>query len=118
MWHCMNLIGQVLMNAQDHGEVILGASTSQLMQNLSETYRRAGAISAQDEIVVDEAGHEANIGPWARLAQETGAALVFWKAQTSPPFTSRLDDLKAVVNKRYFCSLDNCSCRVPACSHT
>ena len=56
------------MNATDKGEVILGASTSQLMQSLADSYRRSKAISADDEIIVHEAGHEANSGPWVRLA--------------------------------------------------
>ena len=50
------------MNAQDKVQVILGASTSHLMANLSDAYRRAGVISAGDEIVIQEAGHEAMLG--------------------------------------------------------
>lgn len=92
---------QTFVNAQDSGEVILGASTSQLMQTLADAYRRSGSVTAEDEIIVHEACHESNAGPWVRLAKDTGAKLTFWKVQTSAPYTSTLKDLKTILSPRY-----------------
>ena len=91
---------QIFVNAKDQGDVILGGSTSQLMANLSDAYRRSGTVTAGDEVIVHEACHEANAGPWERLARETGATLKIWKIQTSPPFTSHLDDLKVILSPK------------------
>lgn len=91
---------KTFVNAQDSGEVILGASTSQLMQTLADAYRRSGSVTAEDEIIVHEACHESNAGPWVRLAKDTGAKLTFWKVQTSAPYTSTLKDLKTILSPR------------------
>lgn len=47
------------------GEVIIGASTSQLCNTLAAAY--AEVLKPGDAIVVCRTGHESNIGPWARL---------------------------------------------------
>ncbi|KAK9808392.1 hypothetical protein WJX73_010186 [Symbiochloris irregularis] len=91
---------EALMGAGHKGKVILGASTSQLMQNLADSYRRAKAISAEDEIIIHEAGHEANTGPWVRLAEETGAQLKVWKVRPEVPFSSSIEDLEALLSPR------------------
>ncbi len=49
------------------GEIILGASTSELCYRLANAY--AEALRPGDEIVVCQTGHESNIGPWMRLAR-------------------------------------------------
>jgi cysteine desulfurase family protein (TIGR01976 family) len=64
-----------LMNG-DGGEVILGSSTSSLLQMLAACY--AENLEPGREIIVAETGHEANIGPWKRLARQ-GHTLRWWR---------------------------------------
>ncbi len=35
-------------------------------------------LDANDALIVSSAGHEANIGPWVRAAQRSGATLLWW----------------------------------------
>ena len=55
---------RLLMGGQE-GEVILGPSTSALLQMLADSYSRV--LETGQEIIVAETGHEANVGPWVRL---------------------------------------------------
>lgn len=68
------------MNAGDAGKVALGPSTSTLCFALADAYARAHATSgpgARNEIVIAQSNHEANAGPWARLA-ERGFSIRIW----------------------------------------
>jgi cysteine desulfurase family protein (TIGR01976 family) len=76
----------LLVNAADSSEVVLGPSTTQLLQNLARAFRER--IGPGDEIVVTNADHEANVTPWLRLAEERGATVRFWRAD---PATAGLD---------------------------
>lgn len=67
------------------GTVALGPSTSQLLANLGACYARV--LGRGDEIVVHEACHEANAGPWVRCAAASGAALRWWRVDATPAFT-------------------------------
>jgi selenocysteine lyase/cysteine desulfurase len=67
------------MNAGAAGEVVLGPSTSQLLDTLARSY--AALLRPGDQVVVHAASHEANAGPWARLARATGAQLDYWELQ-------------------------------------
>lgn len=58
---------KVLVNAGETGEVVLASSTSILVHMLADAYARA-LDPRRDEIVVSTLGHEANVGPWLRLA--------------------------------------------------
>ncbi len=58
------------------GEVVLGPSTSALLQMLADCYGRV--LEPGAEIVVAESGHEANVGPWVRL-ERAGARVRWWK---------------------------------------
>jgi cysteine desulfurase family protein (TIGR01976 family) len=77
----------LLMGAGPEGHVALGASTSSMLARLGHCYGRAGA-GARSEIVVAESGHEANIGPWAKLG-ERGFDVRWWRfdreRQCCPP---------------------------------
>ena len=64
-----------MMNGFD-GEVILGSSTSALLQMLAGCYARA--LEPDSEIVVAQTGHEANIGPWKAL-DRLGFNLRWWE---------------------------------------
>jgi cysteine desulfurase family protein (TIGR01976 family) len=86
-----------MMNAGGVGQVALGASTSVLCAFLAEAYARRGP-GGRDEIVVCDAGHEANIGPWMRLA-ERGYRVRVWKIDPQS-LACHLDDLRALLNGR------------------
>ncbi len=66
-----------LMNA-DRGEIVLGGSTTQLLANLGRAM--APSLGPGDEVVVTNADHESNVGPWARLA-ERGVTLRVWEVE-------------------------------------
>ncbi len=57
-------------------EVILGGTSTQLLQNLARSIGED--LAPGDEIVVTDCDHEANITPWLRLA-EKGAVIRWWK---------------------------------------
>ena len=76
----------LLVNAADPSEVVLGPSSTQLLQNLARAFRER--IGPGDEIVVTNADHEANVTPWLRLAEERGATVRVWPAD---PATAGLD---------------------------
>ncbi len=65
----------LVMNGRN-GEVILGSSTSVLLQMLSGCY--AKVLAPGSAIVVAQTGHEANIGPWKNLAR-LGFDLRWWE---------------------------------------
>ncbi|GBF97282.1 cysteine desulfurase [Raphidocelis subcapitata] len=67
------------------GHVAIGPSTSQLFANLGACFSRL--LGPEDEVVVQEACHEANIGPWVRCAADSGATLRFWPVDTRPRFS-------------------------------
>jgi len=84
---------KVLVNAADGddaapgrgiGEVVLGPSTSALCIMLANAYAEAlaeGSLpKARNEVLVCTAGHEANVGPWMRLARR-GFTIREWHAE-------------------------------------
>jgi cysteine desulfurase family protein (TIGR01976 family) len=85
------------MNVQGVGRAILGPSTSVLCRMLADAY--LPRIAAGDEIVVDEAGHEANVGPWLRLADLAGATVRWWRVDPATGAHS-LDALSEVLSPR------------------
>ncbi|KAK9842238.1 hypothetical protein WJX81_002146 [Elliptochloris bilobata] len=91
---------RALFNAHGAGEVALGACTSQLFAAVADAYRRVGAIGPGDEIIVQEACHEANASPWVRLAADTGATLVWWRFREGPAAESALADLAQLLTPR------------------
>lgn len=64
-----------LLNAESARQVIVGQSTTQLLDMLSNCF--APLIEPGDEIIVSVANHEANIGPWLRL-ERFGAKVLWW----------------------------------------
>lgn len=89
---------KVFLNADSAGEVLLGASSTALCHLVAQAYgdrmdeARAGvdsgwgkAISREqvlrrNRIIVATSGHEANIGPWMRLAHR-GFEVVPWRTE-------------------------------------
>ncbi len=64
-----------LFNGSD-GEVLLGPSTSALLQMLADCYSRH--LAPGQEIIVANTGHEANVGPWVRLERH-GVTVRWWR---------------------------------------
>lgn len=88
--------GQLLVNADRPEEIIFGHSTTVLVQNLVEAMRRQ--LSPGDEVIVTNADHESNIGPWHRL-EEFGITLKVWEINQDS-LTLNLDDLGALMSER------------------
>ncbi|WP_033067335.1 cysteine desulfurase-like protein [Thalassospira australica] len=84
------------VNATRPEEIIFGASTTVLLQNLARAM--VSQFADGDEIVVTIGDHESNIGPWVRL-EESGVKIRFWEPDVQ---TGRLelDGLKAVMTDR------------------
>ena len=99
--HCTELVDtahdfvRLLMNGGD-GEVILGPSTSALLQMLAGCY--STALTPGSEIVVAQNGHEANVGPWKKL-ERFGFPLLWWEMDPAT-CTCPLERLEALLNDR------------------
>ncbi|CAM3336521.1 cysteine desulfurase-like protein [Thalassospira profundimaris] len=85
-----------LVNANRPEEIIFGASTTVLLQNLARAMR--SQFKPGDEIVVTIGDHESNIGPWVAL-EEFGVNLRFWEPDVKTGRLS-LDGLKAAMSDR------------------
>ena len=69
-----------LMNGCGIGHTLLGPSTTQLLSMLADCM--APTLAPGDEILVAESGHEANVGPWVRLAERLpGVRLRWWRVE-------------------------------------
>ncbi|KAF2464211.1 PLP-dependent transferase [Lindgomyces ingoldianus] len=80
------------MNAED-GEVVLGASTTQLFMNL------AGSLQFQegDEIILSKIDHETDIDPWLFMA-ERQKLIVKWWVPEGPTFKLTPENLKPLLS--------------------
>ncbi len=88
----------LLMNGVGVGRTILGPSYTQLTYMLASCY--ADVLRDGDEIIVAETGHEANIGPWMRLAERRpGVTVRIWRVDRDA-MTCPLDELKSLLNDR------------------
>jgi cysteine desulfurase family protein (TIGR01976 family) len=67
-------------------EIAFGANMTSLLYHFTRAL--APTLSAGDELVTTRLDHQANIAPWARLAEETGAVL---RDVPFDPATGRLD---------------------------
>ncbi|KAJ9091708.1 hypothetical protein QFC19_009000, partial [Naganishia cerealis] len=80
-------------------QIVLGSSTTQLAVNVSHacqvTGKGHGLFDVNDEIILTAADHEANVGPWVRLAKELNLTIKYWKPTKLPdsdsPFAVALD---------------------------
>lgn len=43
---------------------------------------------------------QANAGPWVRLAEETGAQVIWWRVSATPPFSTSISDLKNLLSNK------------------
>ncbi|NBN63198.1 cysteine desulfurase-like protein [Pannonibacter tanglangensis] len=85
-----------LVNARRPEEIVFGASTTQLLQNLAKAMQ--GQLQPGDEIIVTVSDHESNIGPWDRL-QAAGVVVRFWPLNKDT-FTLDLADLAPLMSAR------------------
>jgi cysteine desulfurase family protein (TIGR01976 family) len=86
---------RLMMNGTD-GEVILGPSTSALLQMLARCY--AQVLEPGSEIVVAQTGHEANVGPW-KMLDRLGFSLRWWEMDPTS-CTCPLSDLEELLTDR------------------
>lgn len=85
-----------LFNASRPEEVVMGATTTQLFDQLARALVQTWEPG--DEVIVTGFDHEANIGPWKKLADK-GIVIREW-AMPSGADHPDLDDLKALMSDR------------------
>jgi cysteine desulfurase family protein (TIGR01976 family) len=88
---------EMLMNGVGLGKVILGPSTSALCAMLADCYARA-LDPKRNEVIVCESGHEANISPWARLANR-GYTVKTWRVDKDT-FECPISSLRELLSER------------------
>ena len=86
----------LFVNGRGGGRIILGPSCTQLCTMLAGCY--AGALQPSDEIIVVESGHEANVGPWMKLA-DLGFTVRMWKFDQAS-MTCPLEGLEKLLTDR------------------
>jgi len=86
-----------LVGGEGLGEVVLGPSTSVLCHHLASAFA-ATPPGPRNRILVCEGGHEANMGPWLRLARH-GYEIDLWRVD---PDTTEfdLDALDRLLDER------------------
>jgi len=89
-------VANLMMNGTGAGEVVLGPSTTQLVTMLAGCY--GSLLEPGDEVIVAEMGHEANVGPWTKLA-ERGVEVRFWRMDPNTHDAS-LESLAELLNAR------------------
>jgi len=97
---------QLMMNADRPEEIVMGATVTQLFDQLAQSLVQGW--DEGDEIIVTNFDHEANIGPWRRLAQR-GIVVREW--QMAPgTYTPDLDALKSLMGpKTKLVAVTHCS---------
>ena len=86
---------RLLFNGTE-GEVILGPSTSALLQMLATSTSKV--LTTGDQVIVAQIGHEANVGPWKKLA-DFGIELVWWEMDPGD-FSTPLERLEKLLGER------------------
>jgi len=85
-----------LVNARRPEEIVFGASSTALLQNLARAMQ--SQLKPGDEIIVTNSDHESNIGPWDRL-QAIGVNVKFWPLNKET-LHLELDDLAPLMSER------------------
>ncbi|MGE4249705.1 MAG: cysteine desulfurase-like protein [Parvibaculaceae bacterium] len=84
------------VNATRPEEIVMGPSTTVLLQQLARAMRHE--LAAGDEIIVTDADHESNIGPWLGFAEQ-GVAIRTWRLNQAS-FDLDLADLERLMTPR------------------
>jgi cysteine desulfurase family protein (TIGR01976 family) len=87
---------ETFVGGGETGRAILGPSSSQLCAMLAQCY--GDVLTAGDNVVIVETGHEANVGPWERLARR-GIEVRTWRVDPET-FACPLDELDALLDER------------------
>lgn len=87
---------ETMMNAEAVGKVVLGPSTTALINVLASAY--APTLRPGDEIIIADSNHESNAGPWARL-ERLRAKIVWWGVDRDST-ELRVEDLEPLLNER------------------
>ncbi|EOJ6000189.1 cysteine desulfurase CsdA [Cronobacter sakazakii] len=88
-----------LINAPDSRDIVWTRGTTESINLIAQCYARP-RLKPDDEIIVSEAEHHANLVPWLMVAEQTGAKVV-----KLPLGADRLPDLTALptlINERTF----------------
>ncbi|MBW7927456.1 MAG: aminotransferase class V-fold PLP-dependent enzyme [Fimbriimonadaceae bacterium] len=89
-----------LVGARDGDAVVMGQSSTLLLNRLAASIGDALDIGAADEVVVSTANHESHVGPWARW-EKRGATIRWWRGDpvTGVPSLSALLPLLGEATK-------------------
>lgn len=87
---------ELFMNAGSAGKVALGPSMTALSAMLANAY--AETIKPGEEVIIAQTNHEANAGPWAKLARR-GAEVKIWRVDPGS-FQCSLEGLEALLSRR------------------
>ncbi|MFH1831769.1 MAG: SufS family cysteine desulfurase [bacterium] len=92
---------QVFINAQHREEIIFTSGTTESINFVAQAWACTN-LKSGDEILVSEAEHHANMLPWQRVAQQTGAILKFIPINTQLFELENLDVLvaKKLINEK------------------
>ncbi|MGD9478728.1 cysteine desulfurase-like protein [Shinella sp. G-2] len=85
-----------LINASRPEEIVFGNSTTALLQNLARAMM--SQLAPGDEIIITNADHESNIGPWDRL-RDAGILIKTWPLNKDT-YTLDLVDLEPLMSAR------------------
>ncbi|KIJ62257.1 hypothetical protein HYDPIDRAFT_94816 [Hydnomerulius pinastri MD-312] len=102
----------LLFNAASVDEVGYGPSSTMLFENIARALDND--IKSGDEFIITEE-HEANNGPWKRLAERRGAIVKYWRpvpAEEKNPYslTYKTEDLVSIVtSKTRIVAISGCS---------
>ncbi|KAF8515047.1 PLP-dependent transferase [Hysterangium stoloniferum] len=104
----------VLFNADSADEIAFGSSTTQLLANLSVAM--APALRDDDEIIIT-GEHEANVGPWKRVAASRNLKINTWfpsSSNSKNPYAVSYNDsvpalLALVTSHTRIVALSGCS---------
>lgn len=84
------------LNAESPEEIMLGSSTTMLLQNLSRSMENT--LQPGDEVIITDSDHEANIGPWINLAKK-GIVVKTWKINKQN-FRLELNELEKLISPK------------------
>ena len=88
--------GTTFVGGAGLGECYLGPSSTACVAQLAEAY--AGVLQPGDKIIVEEAGHETNIGPWTRLGDRCeGVETLVWEVEKNDAAESPIAKLEEML---------------------
>lgn len=91
-----------LFNAASPDEIVLGSSSTLNLENLARSIEE-GILDDEQIVVTGE--HEANVGPWKKLAARKGLTLKHWRPRITDPsnpysFAYEVEDLLPLITAK------------------